>query len=361
MTEKTWTTRAAWLVRRLGLRHALRTAAAAVATLALVTALALPQGYWAVVTAVIVMQANLGGSLWASWTRLAGTAIGAVAGALAAHWGGQSFLSVGLAVFATLAVCAAISRLRESSRVAGITAVIVILAGHPGTSALTMGMDRFIEISIGIVTALVVSAVVLPSRASRALNHGLAAVFEDAAAYFALVVEGRLHDDYVERQVFAIKDRILRTLARCRELRRESVIEGRGGDESALRSMLLYRGELLFEHILAMDHVAAEWRGQGLHRHLPEELTVLEGAVATMLRGLAAHMRRQGPLPEADTLSTAVGKAREKLAAMRRERAPAAYDLSEVMHFFSFMHGMLSCASDAGEVVRRIRAYEEDV
>ncbi|WP_300161123.1 FUSC family protein [Solidesulfovibrio sp.] len=360
MTAKKWKEGAKRLLRRLGLRHALRTAAAAVATYILVTALALPQGYWAVVTAVIVMQANLGGSLWASWTRLAGTALGAVAGGVAAHLGGQSYLAVGLAVFVTLAVCTGISKLRESSRVAGITAVIVILGGHPGTSALTMGVDRFFEISIGIVTALAVSALVLPSRASRAMEHGLAAIFEDAAAYFALVVEGRLHDDYVERQVFALKDRILRTLARCRELRRESVIEGRGGDEGALRSMLLYRGERLFEHILAMDHVAAEWRGQGLHRHLPEELTGLEGAVAEILRALAVHLRRQGPLPALEPLTAAVAVARAKLTAMRRERAPAAYDLSEVMHFFSFMHGMLSCSSDAAEIVRRIRAYEEE-
>lgn len=346
--------------RRLGLRHAFRSAAAVVVTLLVVTALRLPQGYWAVVTAVIVMQANLGGSIWASWTRLAGTAIGALAGALAAHFGGQTWLSTGLAVFATLAACASVSRLRESSRVAGITAVIVILAGHPGTSAFTLGLDRFIEISVGIVTALAVSALVLPSRASKALDHGLAAIFDDVSAYFALVVEGRLHEDYVERQVFALKDRILRTLSRCRELRREAVVEGRGGEEGAMRSMLLFRAERLFEHVLAMDHVVAESRGQGLHRHLPEELTRLEQTVAEVLKGLAVHMRHGEPLPDLAPLGLAVTAAREKLAAMRRDRAPAAYDLSEVMHFFSFMHGMLSCAADAGEIVRRIRSAEEE-
>jgi len=342
----------------LGLRHALRTAVAAVATQLLVTALNLPQGYWAVVTAVIVMQANLGGSIRAAWTRLAGTAAGALSGALAAHLGGQSLPALGLAVLATLTVCTGIRPLRESSRVGAITAVIVILAGHPDIPAFVLGFDRFLEIAVGIVTALLVSALVWPSRASQALAHGLARIFEDVASFFAVVVEGRLREEYPERQLFSLKDRILRTLARCRELRREADIENRDSGESALRAMLLFREERLFEHVLSMDHVAAEWRGRGLHCHLPGELTRLEAATALVLTTLAAHLRGAGPLPELAPLDEAVAKARAKLADMRRDRAPAAYDLTEVMHFFSFMHGMLACAADAREIVTRIRSME---
>lgn len=344
--------------RRLGLRHALRTAVAVLATQVLVTALHLPQGYWAVVTAVIVMQANLGGSMRAAWTRLAGTAVGAVFGTAAAYLGGQSLAAAGLAVFATLAACSAIPRLRESSRVAGITAIIIILGGHPDIPAAVLGFDRFLEIAVGIVTALVVSLTVLPSRASRALSHGLARLFEDVASLFAVVVEGRIREDYPERHVFALKDRILRTLARCRELRLEADAESRDQSESAMRAMLLFRGERLFEHVLGMDHVAEQWRGQGLHRHLPEEMADLERTGAEVLTGLAAHLRGSAPLPDVAALDEAVAEARGKLADMRRDRAPAAYDLSEVMHFFSFMHGMLACAADARETVARIRSME---
>jgi len=345
--------------RRIGLRHAVRTAVAAVATHLIVTALNLPQGYWAVVTAVIVMQANLGGSMRAAWARLMGTAAGAVFGALSASVGGQTWPALGVAVFATLSVCTAVPRLRESSRVGGITAVIVILAGHPDVPAFILGFDRFLEIAVGIVTALMISALVLPSRASKALAHGLAKVFEDVASFFAVVVEGRLREDYPERHLFSLKDRIFRTLTRCRELRREADIESRDSGESAIRSMLLFRGERLFEHVLGMDHVAAEWRGKGLHRHLPGELTQLEAATAQLLTQLAAHLRKAAPLPEIAALDTAVANAREKLSIMRRDHAPAAYDLSEVMHFFSFMHGMLACAADAREIVTRLRSVEQ--
>jgi uncharacterized membrane protein YccC len=343
-----------------GLRHAARTAVAAVATLLIVNALNLPQGYWAVVTAVIVMQANLGGSIRAAWTRMAGTAIGAILGAVAAQLGGHTWWAMGLAVFATLALCTGIPRLRDSSRVAGITAVIVILAGHPGEPAFILGFDRFLEISVGIVTALAVSALVLPSRASKALSHGLAKIFEDVASFFAVMIEGRLHEDYPERHLFSLKDRILRTLGRCRELRLEADVEGRDSGEAAKRAMLLTRGERLFEHVLSMDHVASEAKGQGLHRHLPGELTEVEKTCAQVLTSLGAHLRGAAPLPDLGPLEAAVAKAREKLALMRQERAPAAYDLSEVMHFFSFVHGMLACAADARETVVRLAAMEHN-
>lgn len=338
-----------------GLKQAGRTAVAAVLTQIVVTLLGLTQGYWAVITTVIVMQANLGGSIRAAWTRLAGTAVGAVAGILASLLGGQSLVALGLAVLATLSVCGLLPRLRNSSRVAGITVVIVILAGHPTDSAFSLGLSRFSEIALGIVMALAVSALLFPSRASAAMSRGLAKVFEDVASLFAVVVEGRLREDYPERHVFALKERIVRTLARCRDLRLEANAEGRGED-AAVRDMLLAQGERLFEHVLGLDHVASDARGDGLHRHLPEELAALETATSQVLTALAASLRTASPLPELATLDAAVSQARGKLAAMRKERAPAAYDLSEVMHFFSFVHGMLACAADARDITSRLAA-----
>jgi uncharacterized membrane protein YccC len=346
-------------IRLGGLKQAGRTAVAVVLTQIVVAVLGMTQGYWAVITTVIVMQANLGGSIRAGWSRLAGTAVGALSGALASYLGGQSLLALGLAVLVTLSVCTLLPRLRESTRVAGITVVIVILAGHPSESAVMLGLSRFIEIALGIIMALAVSALLFPSRASAAMSRGLARVFEDVASLFAVVVEGRLRENYPERHVFSLKERIVRTLARCRDLRVEARVEDRG-EADAVRSMLLYRGERLFEHLLGVDHVASEAQGAGLHRHLSGELTSLETATAQMLTGLAAHLRDGTPLPETAPLDAAVVGAREKLAAMRRERAPAAYDLTEVMHFFSFVHGMLACAADAREITARLGAMEHE-
>src|SRR4051812_50198723 len=51
---------------------------------ALAQAVALPQGFWAVITALIVTQSNVGGSLKAALDRFIGSVFGAVYGSVVA-------------------------------------------------------------------------------------------------------------------------------------------------------------------------------------------------------------------------------------------------------------------------------------
>lgn len=344
--------------RVAGIKHAARTAVAVVLTQLVVTLLGLPQGYWAVITVVIVMQTNIGGSLQAGWARLAGTGVGAITGATANFLGGNSYLSLGLAILVTLSICTFIRQLRNSMRVAGITVVIVLLSGHSGDSPTMIALTRFSEIAVGIIMAIIVSATFFPSRASRAISRGMAKVFEDASSLFVLVVEGRLLEEYPAASTFALKDSIVRTLARCKDLCQEADMEDRGFD-AARRNLLLYRGERLFEYVLGMDHVASEDRGGGLHRHLPTELSNLKIALGTVLTGLAEHLRNGAALPQAEQLETAVRSAREKLDSLRHDAIQESYDLSEIMHFYSFMHGMMACASETLEVSRRLAVLDK--
>src|SRR5258705_11165994 len=71
-----------WTRRHAELRHGLRIAAAGVLSFALAQALALPQGYWAVFTAVLGVQGSVGGALKASGDRLVGAPL------RAGFWGG---------------------------------------------------------------------------------------------------------------------------------------------------------------------------------------------------------------------------------------------------------------------------------
>src|ERR1700738_1645699 len=63
---------------------ALRMRISTTLTYALATALRLPQGYWAVLTAIIVTQNSVGGSLKAAIDRLIGSGCGALVGTLSA-------------------------------------------------------------------------------------------------------------------------------------------------------------------------------------------------------------------------------------------------------------------------------------
>ena len=74
-----------WLSRnRSKLVLALRMTVSALATFGVAEALGLSQGFWAVITALIVTQSNVGGSLKAALDRFAGSLLGAVYGSAVA-------------------------------------------------------------------------------------------------------------------------------------------------------------------------------------------------------------------------------------------------------------------------------------
>ena len=74
---------------RSELRLVIRAATAAALSLLVSDALGLPQSYWAVITALIVVQGSLGGTLTAGLDRLIGTLAGAALG-VAGRLRGQS-------------------------------------------------------------------------------------------------------------------------------------------------------------------------------------------------------------------------------------------------------------------------------
>jgi uncharacterized membrane protein YccC len=163
----------AWVkVHRAEVRLAIRVTVSALLAFALASVLGLPQGFWAVLTAIIVMQASLGASIKAAVDRFLGTLSGAVAGALIAllvpH--GSSF-GLGIALACAVAPLALLAALKASFRIAPITALIVLL---PTTShqigPLEAALLRVLEVTLGNLVGLVVSLFVLPARA-----HGLVA------------------------------------------------------------------------------------------------------------------------------------------------------------------------------------------
>jgi hypothetical protein len=83
-------------VNRRVLVHSARTAVAAVFSLVVARALGLPEAYWPTITTLIIMQSTLGAALAVSEQRFAGTALGAVMGALLTTYFGSNLIVFGL-------------------------------------------------------------------------------------------------------------------------------------------------------------------------------------------------------------------------------------------------------------------------
>jgi uncharacterized membrane protein YccC len=169
----------AWLRQNQArLQFGLRMTFAALLTYAIGEALALSQIYWAVLSAVVVMQGSAGGSLKAGIDRLVGTVGGAIWGAIIAilipH---TSPAPLGLALLLAIAPLAVMTGFRPPYRVAPITAIIVLMGGSLlQTDPVTSAISRVFEISLGSAIAILVAFFIVPARAHRLLARSASAV-----------------------------------------------------------------------------------------------------------------------------------------------------------------------------------------
>jgi uncharacterized membrane protein YccC len=175
--------------KRAMLLLAVKTALAAGLCYWLATLAHLQDGYWGSISAIIVLQSNVGSTVTASRERLIGTLIGAAFGA------GFLLLDPALpllgiylsAVILAMVTCSLLG-LKNSSRLAGVTVTIIMLVHRTGSNW-TLPMHRVLEVLLGIVVALAFSTLVLPSRAKLRLRDGLAQEFLLLGAMFATLME----------------------------------------------------------------------------------------------------------------------------------------------------------------------------
>lgn len=139
------------------LAHSLRTTIAAVTSLYIARLVRLPEAYWAAITTIVVLQSTLGAALQPSRQRFMGTALGVVAGAVAASYFGRNAIAFAASVFLLGLICATLNLDRSAYRFAGMALAIVALPSH-GEAPWIAALHRFVEVSIGIAVGLAVTA-----------------------------------------------------------------------------------------------------------------------------------------------------------------------------------------------------------
>jgi uncharacterized membrane protein YgaE (UPF0421/DUF939 family) len=156
------------LAARVNWKHGAKTAVAAGLCLWLSRLLGLKQEYWACVSTIVVMQSEASATLTASRDRVVGTAVGALIGWAAAVWGHGHLLVYVLAILLCMVAPEAMG-LKNAGRLAGVAATIILLVPS-SLPHWVQARDRFLDVSFGIVVALVVSQTVWPAGAGE--GHG---------------------------------------------------------------------------------------------------------------------------------------------------------------------------------------------
>ena len=143
-------------VNRYSVLDSVRTAVAAVAALLLAHLLKLPESYWAPISTIVIIQSTIAPHVL-GWQRFVGTAMGAVLGAVLMTLLPPNDLIYGLGIIAC-GLLASLLRIGGAFRFAGITLSIVLLIPHVAGPWI-VAWHRFLEVSLGVAVALVVTVV----------------------------------------------------------------------------------------------------------------------------------------------------------------------------------------------------------
>lgn len=318
---------------RSHIRHGIKTGLASVLAYVVAEALDFPFAYWASLSAVIVMQMSVADSIRMCWYRFSGTAVGAAIAAFAILIFPNNQPMTLLAQFLSIAFCAYMTRYNARYKMAAITTTIVFLAslGEPGR--LIYGMERVLEIALGVSCAFLVSIALWPQRAGEALRLGLQRQFSAMAIVYGELIEG-----FLKLQSSVAPDLLLqfeKDMAANRELflgvlHHERLLYR---DDTRSLDLQMHILESCIPHLRSMLHSLNDPQEERYEIIMESELRTLTSAIQNAL-----EVYGRGDIPDGSSLSLALSQANRKLEELRGQGVTRRFTLQMLMKFFSFYH-----------------------
>ncbi|MBR0707668.1 FUSC family protein [Bradyrhizobium liaoningense] len=307
--------------RRTQLGLAIRVTVAATAAYAIATALHLLLPLWAVLTSLIVTQMSVGRSLKATRDYVLGTIGGAIYGgtiAIMIPYSSEAGL-LGLLVL-SVAPLAFIAAINPSLSAATVTAVIVLLVPTMHHSdPMTSAIDRVSEVGVGAITGLLVSFLVLPSRAVRQIRAAAAQLLEliaDALTeLLAGLTRGRDND-----ALHLIQDGIGTAMVGMNaigaEAERERAARLSSGPDTGplLRTVLRLRHDVVMIGRATVVPLPVE-----VQMRLAAPLNEVSTVIARFLRSAAAALREGAGAPPIHPVHVALQHYAEAVASVRHD------------------------------------------
>jgi uncharacterized membrane protein YccC len=344
-----------WIGRhRAELRLSIRVSVAGLIAYLLADMLDLPQGFWAVITAVIVIQTSVGASIKAALDRLVGTIGGAAVGAIVAIVllrAGESWRAV--AVFVALLPLALGAALSPSLRIAPVTALIMLLGtttAHPLRSA----FERVIEIGLGNVVGIGVALLVLPARAHELFAGAAKRVAEVLATLFPLLLgglEGQTQLDEIRRLHAAALAGLKQLDAAADEAKRErrSFLTDQPDPEPLTRTLYRVRHDMVMTGRASADALPAN-----VAERLRPMIARVETATVGFLREAGEAMGVRGAPPDIAPVEEAYSSYATAMQAIRAERLTRPLSDDQVAQVFALAFGFEQLRRDLADLHSRV-------
>ncbi len=316
------------------LRQAIQTTVAAVTAYVVATAFSLPQGYWAVMTAILVVQANLGASLGLALDRLLATLLGAIVGVLMVTAFGTSQAVIVPQLVVSVGMLAYIATYRASLRLAPVTAAIVILGDIHYGSPLSSAINRVLEIGVGAIIAVAVSLTLFPSRAGPALSQHVGRTLQLFAEHLRGTFDVTLGATRTTADFLALNAKVRANLAASEamvtEARRE--IAGHVADHADPAAVLRTLRRLWYTQMMATRAARMPLPTEALAIMRPS-LEQLRDTTSIAILRLASAYRDGTAVPNLADTDDALAAMDQSVAELRQSgitRAMATEDLARI-------------------------------
>lgn len=342
--------------RRRQLVHASRMTVAALSAYAIVYLLGLSEGLWVMVTAIVVTQSSVGGSLKMATDQAIGSLSGAIYATLVVLLiAPDGHLESILALVLALAPLSFLSALYPGYRAAPVTGVIMLLAGTGmGLGPIDLAVGRVVEVLIGCVTGVVVSVFIVPARASRSVIETTAKVAGLLARQLRAIAA---HSGRQPSDLGAIAKNIRETMMQLERLVTEATRERRTllTDIPDVEPLLRTTGRLrhdvnmLRRAVREAESDVVDDRITGAFRN-----AVLTGAA--QLEKIGGGVRAGAVDRNMDELSAAVRNYRQTLQAMRESGATRQLSTATLTRLFGTSQALDQFRRNLGDLMAR---YEE--
>ena len=336
-----------WQRQSPSLRQGIKTGLAGAITYAIYIGWHLPQGYWAVFTALVVIQVTMGASWKPALYRTIGSTAGAVAAMLLFIVIGPGTVRVGIMLFVLATLFGFLTVLHPSFSAAGFTAAIVLVLGRIEGSALEVGWLRVLYTVLGSVVAFAVGALIWPVRAREGLRNKIASILDGAGALYHAVTTAALHGIDNELQVRDL-DRQLHDLRRgitqqMDEARNELAFTRFNQDAY---QQFVQAADQLRRRLTAMAEDSSLFVHAQVEPGLLPSLPALAERTAQTFGALAAAIRKKETPPNSADLDAAVLALDADLAELRQQRATAPFALDRMLPFWALVFNLREVAQD---------------
>jgi uncharacterized membrane protein YccC len=345
-----------WRVYRSQLRFCIRVTVAAILALLIAQFFSLPlHGLWVVLTATVVTQLSVGGSVRAGVEYVLGTLGGAVYAGVTGFLIPHTTLAAQVGILAiTIAPLAFAAAMHPNFRVAPFSAVLVLLiAGQVGEGPIGSALTRLFEVALGGTIAVTVSLLVIPVHADHLVRQAAARVLDEMAKALPEI----LANFFRNADITMLQDHIGGLVAALQHVAEEIRGERPVTFTSAPDPGPLSRTLLRLRHDLVMlGRASAEPLPVDLTEPLKPSLDRVGLAVSGYFRACALALTSGLAPPPIDPLQAQLNASISQLAALR-QRVPAHLSVRQLEHLFALCFALEQLGQNTVDLQRCVREW----